>query len=288
MLTVDYFTPIVDDPYTFGQVAAANSLSDVYAMGGRPIAMLSIVGFPKDKLPLSSLEAMLRGGSDKAKEAGVNVVGGHTIDDSDPKCGYAVVGIVHPMKVWKNVGARPRDALILTKPLGTGIIATAIKKGKAPQASVEAAVQVMTALNRAAAEALAQVGEPHAVTDVTGFGLLGHLREMTGGSKVHARVSVRDVPLLPAVRELAREGFVPGGTKRNLRSSSGHVAWDQTVTDIDQLILADAQTSGGLLIALPAAEADRLLAEHARRGVESKKIGTITEEDPAGGIDVLP
>ena len=288
VLTVDYFTPIVDDPYIFGQIAAANALSDVYAMGGRPLAMLSIAGFPRDKLPLSVLEAMLRGGADKAKEAGIHVVGGHTIADSEPKCGYAVVGLVHPQKIWKNVGARPGDRLILTKPLGTGIISTAVKKQRAPAASIEAATKTMLVLNRAAAEALSAVGGAHAVTDVTGFGLLGHLREMTQGSKVHARLAVRDVPFLPEVFELVREDFVPGGTKRNLRSLADVVRWDASVTREQQLALADAQTSGGLLIAIPADRVDQLLAELAKRGVEPKTIGSITDDDPVGGIDVLP
>lgn len=288
VLTVDYFTPIVDDPYIFGQIAAANSLSDVYAMGGRPIAMLSIAGFPRDKLPLSALEAMLRGGADKAKEAGIHVVGGHTIADSEPKCGYAVVGVVHPQKIWKNVGAQPGDLLVLTKPLGTGIISTAIKKQRAPAPSVDAAVKVMLMLNRAAAEALSAVGGAHAVTDVTGFGLLGHLREMTQGSKVRARLSVRDVPFLPKVLELAREGFIPGGTKRNLKALTDIVRWDASITREQRLVLSDAQTSGGLLIAIPADRIVQLLAELTKRGVESKTIGSITDDEPVGGIDVLP
>ncbi len=187
VLTVDFFTPIVDDPYAFGQIAAANSLSDVYAMGGRPIAMLSIVGFPRDKLPMTVLGEVLRGGAEKAQEAGVSVVGGHSIDDAEPKVGYAVVGLVHPARIWRNVGARPGDALVLTKPLGTGIISTAIKQAKAPERAVTAAIRTMATLNRAAAEAAATV-PVHAATDVTGFGLLGHLREMTRGSKVRVRL----------------------------------------------------------------------------------------------------
>ena len=186
VLTVDFFTPIVDDPYAFGQIAAANSLSDVYAMGGRPIAMLSIVGFPRDKLPMAVLGEVLRGGADKAREAGVSVVGGHSVDDAEPKAGYAVVGLVHPDRVWRNVGARPGDALVLTKAIGTGIISTAIKQAKAPARAVDAAVRSMSTLNRTAAEAVGTV-VVHAVTDVTGFGLLGHLGEMTQGSKVSAR-----------------------------------------------------------------------------------------------------
>ncbi len=209
MLTVDFFTPIVDDPYDFGQIAAANSLSDVYAMGGRPIAMLSIVGFPRDKLPMTVLGEALRGGAEKAREAGVSVVGGHSIDDAEPKLGYAVAGLVHPARIWRNVGARPGDALVLTKPLGTGIISTAIKQAKAPERAVTAAVRRMATLNRSAAEAAATV-PVHAVTDVTGFGLLGHLREMTRGSKVRVRLHARADPAPAGRRGACRGGSGPG------------------------------------------------------------------------------
>jgi len=286
VLTVDYFTPIVDDPYAFGQIAAANALSDVYAMGGRPVAMLSIAGFPRDRLPLALLGEILRGGAEKGQEAGVSVVGGHTIDDQEPKIGYAVVGLVHPGKVWKNVGARVGDRLVLTKPIGTGIISTAIKKGEAPPRAVEAATRTMAALNRDAAEAVAEVGA-HAVTDVTGFGLLGHLREVTAGSKVRARVRAGRVPVLPEVRELAAAGFVPGGTKRNARAVRGVVQWDPGIDETTRTVLVDAQTSGGLLIATGRGEA--LLAALRARGLaEAALIGEIVEEDPLGGIQVVP
>lgn len=286
VLTVDYFTPIVDDPYAFGQIAAANSLSDVYAMGGRPIAMLSIVGFPKDKLPLGVLGEILKGGAEKGREAGVAVVGGHSIDDAEPKIGYAVAGLVHPARIWKNVGARPGDALILTKPLGTGIISTAIKQGKAAPATVEAAVRTMATLNRAAAEAAAQV-LVHAVTDVTGFGLLGHLREMTCGSGVRARLAAGRVPLLPDVVALAQAGYVPGGTKRNLRAVAGIVRWDAGIPEPLRTAMGDAQTSGGLLIATP--DGIGLLRALERAGVtEARQIGEIVGDDPAGTIEVTP
>jgi selenide, water dikinase len=284
VLTVDYFTPIVDDPYAFGQIAAANSLSDVYAMGGRPIAMLSIVGFPRDKLPLGILGEILKGGAEKAREAGVSVVGGHSIDDAEPKVGYAVAGLVHPARVWKNVGARPGDALVLTKPLGTGIISTAIKQGKAAPATIEAAVRTMATLNRAAAEAVSQV-EVHAVTDVTGFGLLGHLREMTGGSGVRARLEASRIPLLPDVVSLAEAGLVPGGTRRNLKSVAGVVRWDAAIGEPLRAVIGDAQTSGGLLVATPAAGA--LLRALETAGVSgAARIGEIVAEDPAGTIEV--
>ncbi len=284
VLTVDYFTPIVDDPYAFGQIAAANSLSDVYAMGGRPIAMLSIVGFPKDKLPLGILGEILKGGAEKGREAGVSVVGGHSIDDAEPKVGYAVAGLVHPARVWKNVGARPGDALVLTKPLGTGIISTAIKQGKAAAATIETAVRTMATLNRAAAEAASQV-EVHAVTDVTGFGLLGHLREMTCGSGVRARLGASRIPLLPDVLTLAQAGFVPGGTKRNLRAVAGVVRWDDAIPEPLRTVIGDAQTSGGLLVATP--EAPALLRALEKGGVAgAARIGEVVAEDPAGTIEV--
>jgi selenide, water dikinase len=286
VLTVDYFTPIVDDPYAFGQIAAANALSDVYAMGGRPIAMLSIVGFPKDKLPLGLLGEILKGGAEKGREAGVSVVGGHSIDDAEPKVGYAVVGLVHPARVWKNVGARPGDALVLTKPIGTGIISTAIKKGAAPETAVTAAVRTMATLNRAAAEAVSEV-LAHAVTDVTGFGLLGHLAEMTMGSGVRARLTASRIPLLPDVVRLAEAGHVPGGTKRNLRFSATVTRWDAAIAEPLRAVLADAQTSGGLLVSTPDARA--LLAALERAGVGgASQIGEVVAADPAGTIEVVP
>ena len=285
VLTVDYFTPIVDDPYAFGQIAAANSLSDVYAMGARPITMLSIVGFPRDKLPLGILGEILKGGAEKGREAGVSVVGGHSIDDAEPKVGYAVVGLVHPARVWRNVGARPGDALVLTKPLGTGIISTAIKQAKAPPATVEAAIRTMATLNRAAAEAAATV-PVHAVTDVTGFGLLGHLRGMTAGSGVAARLQAARIPLLPDVVALAEAGLVPGGTRRNLRAVADSVRWDAAITETLRAVIGDAQTSGGLLVASP--DGPGLLRALERAGVgEARQIGEVTGEDTAGSIEVV-
>jgi len=286
VLTVDFFTPIVDDPYAFGQIAAANSLSDVYAMGGRPIAMLSIVGFPKDRLPLGVLGEILKGGAEKGREAGVAVVGGHTIDDPEPKVGYAVAGLVHPGRIWRNVGARPGDALVLTKPLGTGIISTGIKQAKAPAAVIDAAVRTMATLNRAAAEAAATV-PVHAVTDVTGFGLLGHLREMTRGSAVSARLEAARIPLLPGVVPLAEAGLVPGGTRRNLAAVADVVRWDPAIPEPRRAVIGDAQTSGGLLIATP--DGRGLLQALARAGVTgAAQVGEITGEDGGGTIEVRP
>jgi selenide,water dikinase len=286
VLTLDFFTPIVDDPYAFGQIAAANSLSDVYAMGGRPIAMLSIVGFPRDKLPMTVLGEVLRGGAEKAQEAGVSVVGGHSIDDAEPKVGYAVVGLVHPARIWRNVGARPGDTLVLTKPLGTGIISTAIKQAKAPDRAVTAAIRSMGTLNRSAAEAAATV-MVHAVTDVTGFGLLGHLQEMTQGSKVRVRLHAGRIPLLPDVVALAEAGLIPGGTRRNLHAVAGTVRWDASIPEVLQFVIGDAQTSGGLLVATP--DAPALLRALAAAGVDgAAEIGEVLAEDPTGTIEVAP
>jgi len=284
VLTVDFFTPIVDDPYAYGQIAAANSLSDVYAMGARPLAMLSIVGFPRDRLSLDILGEILRGGADTAREAGVSVVGGHSIDDAEPKVGYAVVGLVHPARIWRNVGARPGDALVLTKPIGTGIISTAIKNAKGPPAAVEAAVRTMTTLNRQAAEAATAV-VVHAATDVTGFGLLGHLRGMTTGSKVRARLHASRIPLLPDVVALAEAGFVPGGTRRNLQAVASVVRWAAAIPEPLRAVIGDAQTSGGLLVATP--DGPALLAALARMGVaRAAQVGEILEEDALGTIEV--
>jgi selenide, water dikinase len=255
-------------------------------MGGRPIVMLSIVGFPRDTLPMAILGEILRGGAEKAREAGVSVVGGHSIDDAEPKVGYAVVGLVHPGRVWRNVGARPGDALVLTKPLGTGIISTAIKQAKAPERAVTAAVRMMSTLNRAAAEAAAKASV-HAVTDVTGFGLLGHLREMTLGSKVRVRLHAGRIPLLPDVEALAEAGLVPGGTRRNLDAVAPAVRWDPSLSEPRRFVIGDAQTSGGLLIATPDGAA--LLQALAAAGVEgAAEIGEVVGEDPEGTIEVGP
>jgi len=264
--TVDFITPIVDDPYAFGQIAAANSLSDVYAMGGRPLTALNIAGFPADALPISILSQILRGGSDMVAEARATVVGGHTIDDREPKYGLAVTGLVHPDRIWRNSSGRGGDRLILTKAIGTGIVATAIKRGAASPAVVADAVGSMRTLNRAAATAAAEVG-PHACTDVTGFGLLGHLFEMTIASKLGAKISWRRVPVFEGVWDLVRAGMVPGGTRRNLEYVSASVDFASTVPPEARLVLADAQTSGGLLIAVAPEKSGALLTALRRQGV---------------------
>jgi len=263
--TVDFFTPIVDDPYDFGQIAAANALSDVYAMGGRPLFALNIVGFPRDTLSLDILGKIVEGGAAKAAEAGIAIIGGHSIDDAEPKYGMVVIGRVPPDSIVRNVGARVGDRLFLTKPLGSGIITTAIKRELASPILIERITSLMTTLNRAASDAMVSVG-PSAATDVTGFGLLGHLSEMVSGSGVGATVSLDRVPIPPDVWDFARQGVVPGGTLRNLSGLDGKISWGNGIERVDQIVLADAQTSGGLLIAVSPDRADRLRHELLRRG----------------------
>jgi cysteine desulfurase NifS/selenium donor protein len=285
--TVDFFTPIADDPFDFGAISAANSLSDVYAMGGRPLFALSVVGFPSRRLPLEVLERILEGAAEVAAEAGIPIVGGHTVDDTEPKFGLAVTGLVHPDRVVTNAGAREGDVLVLTKPLGTGILATAVKRGLADEAAARRMVAVMRRLNRAAAEAMVEVGA-HAATDVTGFGLLGHLREMAAASGVDALIEAGAVPLLEPARDLAAADVVPGGTLENLEHVSPFVDWADGLSRVDRLLLADAQTSGGLLIAVPADRAEALLQALRERGVgESRAIGRASGRG-TGRIRVTP
>jgi selenide, water dikinase len=260
VVTADFFTPIVDDPYDFGRIAAANALSDIYAMGARPLFALNLVGFPRDLLGRGVLEAILRGGGDVVRSAGAVVLGGHSIDDPEPKYGLCVVGEVSPDRVVRNSTARAGDVLVLTKALGTGVISTAIKAGAAPATVAVAAVASMTSLNQAAAEAMRRHGV-HAATDVTGYGLLGHLREMALASGVSARIDAGAVPVLPGAEELVAAGHLPGGTRRNLADLGDAVAWDPAVPEARRWLLTDAQTSGGLLIALSPDAAERLVAE---------------------------
>ncbi|HEX9189231.1 MAG TPA: selenide, water dikinase SelD [Vicinamibacteria bacterium] len=284
--TVDFFTPIADDPFDFGAISAANSLSDVYAMGGRPLFALSVVGFPSRRLPLEVLERILEGAAEVAAEAGIPIVGGHTVDDTEPKFGLAVTGLVHPDRVVTNAGAREGDVLVLTKPLGTGILATAVKRGLADEAAARRMVAVMRRLNRAAAEAMVEVGV-HACTDVTGFGLLGHLREMAAASGVDAEVEAGAVPVLEPARDLAAADVVPGGTIENLEHVSPIVDWAAGLSRVDRLLLADAQTSGGLLIAVAPERADALLGRLLGTGVEwSRRVGRFPSPG-AGRIRVL-
>ena len=248
--TLDFITPVVDDPYVFGQIAAANALSDVYAMGARPIFALNVVNFPRETLPLEQLGLIVKGGADKAAEAGIAILGGHSVDDPEPKYGLVALGVVHPDRVITNRAARVGDALVLTKPLGIGIITTALKRDAAPPAAIESAVSSMAALNRSASEAMVRVGVS-AATDVTGFGLLGHLAELSRASGVGARIEAASVPVIPDARPLARAGFIPGGSRRNLEAVADFVSWNEALDEPARLTLADAQTSGGLLISVP-------------------------------------
>ncbi len=277
--TLDFFTPIVDNPYDFGQIAAANSLSDIYAMGGTPLTALNIVGFPINDLPKETLTAILQGGADKAKEAGIPIVGGHSVDDKEPKYGMVITGEVSEKNLVRNSTARHGDALMLTKPLGTGIIATAIKKGKASAESISAATESMSTLNKAGAEAMKQVNV-HAATDVTGFGLLGHLLEMCQASNVSAEVNFGSLEFLPGARELAEAGIIPGGTKRNLDYVKESVTFDSALSETDQFMAADAQTSGGLLVALPENEVqDFISAFDSDYFYTPIQVGSITDSE---------
>ena len=286
--TVDFFPPIVDDPFKFGEIAATNALSDVYAMGGKPVIALNIVGFPVD-LPHEILGKILSGGASKAEEAGVLIVGGHTVDDAEPKYGMSVTGVVNPGEQVTNAGAKPGDVLVLTKPIGTGIITTAGKQERVSAETLDRAVSIMGELNRKASEAMMHVGV-HACVDITGFGLLGHLRLIAQGSDVRARVSVGAIPVIEGVNELLDMGIAPGGTHRNLESLDHVVDWYADVPEQTKILLADAQTSGGLLIAVAPQKADTLLQALADAGVQTRAvIGEILE--PSSGdtsLEVVP
>ncbi|QCT03346.1 selenide, water dikinase [Paenibacillus algicola] len=275
--TVDFFTPIVDDPYSFGQIAAANAISDIYAMGGTPLTALNIVAFPISTLDKSILSDILRGAGDKLKEAGITLVGGHSIDDKEPKFGLAVTGTIHPGKVRTNAGAKPGDKLVLTKPIGVGILSSSIKKDLLSKEEVERLTAVMSQLNKIAAEVMAHY-TVHACTDVTGFGLMGHALEMAKGSGTGITITKSDVPLLPRVRELAEAGVIPGGTKNNHEHVKGDVDFPDEMDQIDRWILCDAVTSGGLLISVQGDEADQLLQQLKERGLEAAVIGRVGEE----------
>ncbi len=275
--TVDFFTPIVDDPYTFGQIAATNALSDVYAMGGKPLTALALVCFP-EKVDLEILERILAGGLSKMIEAGCTVIGGHSIRDEETKFGYSVTGMVHPQRVLANGGAKSGDALIFTKALGTGVISTAIKKGLAEPAWIDAAVQSMTTLNKRAAEVITNGEyEIHAMTDVTGFGLIGHAREMALASNVALRFSSKDIAILPGALECIRAGNVPGGLKANRDFAECMVNYESQISDELKTLLFDPQTAGGLLIAIAPNDSNLLVTELQAAGVPARNIGNVTE-----------
>ena len=275
--TVDFFTPVVDDPYTFGQIAATNALSDVYAMGGKPLTALALVCFP-EKAELEILARILAGGLSKMIEAGCTVIGGHSIRDEETKFGYAVTGTVHPKKVLANKGAKPGDALIFTKALGTGVISTAIKKGKAEPAWIDAAVQSMTTLNKRAAEVIVDGNyRVNAMTDVTGFGLIGHAREMALASNVTLQFFSKEIPVLPGAFECIRSGHMPGGLTANRDFAECVVGYDAPISDDLKTLLFDPQTAGGLLISIAADERERLVVELRAAGVLARHIGNVTE-----------
>ena len=266
--TIDFFTPIVDDPADFGAIAAANALSDVYAMGARPLFALGITAFPREKLTSGLLEKIVAGGAAKMAEAGIAVVGGHSVDDPEPKFGYAVTGEVHPDRIVSNHGARPGDLLYLTKPLGSGLVATAIKRGLCPPALEREAVAVMSLLNRAASEAMVGAAVT-AATDVTGYGLIGHLANLKGG----ADIEFSAIPFMNGVRELAERDLFPAGSRRNHAAYRDHVDWGG-IQEIDQMMLCDAQTSGGLLVAIPSQNAQKF-----ELGLESAtRIGVMRDD----------
>jgi selenide,water dikinase len=277
--TVDYFTPIVDDPRMFGQIAAANALSDVYAMGGKPLTVLNIVGFPIQTLDPSILAEILQGASEKVVEAGAVLVGGHSIDDQEPKFGMAVTGTVRPDRIWTNHGAQVGDVLLLTKPIGVGILTTAIKRDLLDDAEIDMVTQVMAQLNKGAAEALLD-RQVNACTDITGFGLLGHVQEIAGGSKVGIVIEASQVPVLPRAYELAQQGVIPGGTQANHRWIADNVTYDEALSQAEQYVLCDAVTSGGLLVSIPQAEAESSLEALQARGIEAAIVGHVVADHP--------
>tara|TARA_B100001964_G_scaffold114831_1_gene128032 strand:+ start:2071 stop:3018 length:948 start_codon:yes stop_codon:yes gene_type:complete len=276
--TVDFFTPIVDDPYQFGQIAAANSLSDIYAMGGQPLFALNVVGFPIKELPKSVLTEILQGGADKADEAGITIVGGHSINDKEPKYGLVVTGEVNKNQFIRNDTAKEGDVLVLTKPLGIGIIATAIKKGEANKSLIDAAVEVMVTLNKSAADIMNSL-EVHAATDITGYGLLGHLSEICNGSYVSSEIQVSEIPYINGTSELAEKGIISDGSKRNFKTSKKYTKFSESISETEKFILSDAQTSGGLLISLSENQANEYLNQFRNEtGMEAAVIGKIVKK----------
>jgi selenide,water dikinase len=273
--TVDFFTPIVDDPYTFGQIAATNALSDVYAMGGRPVSSLAMVCFP-EKGDFTVLEQILAGGLSKMAEAGCTVVGGHSIRDPEIKFGYAVTGTIDPKRVMTNAGAKAGDHLVLTKALGTGVISTAIKRGEARQEWIDAATRSMTMLNRAAAE-IALKYDVHGMTDITGFGLIGHAREMALGSNVAMEIEAAKVPAMTGALECIRAGFIPGGLKANREFAECVVEYANGVLEELRTLLFDPQTAGGLLVSVAAEDSEKLVSELREAGLPGAQIGRVVQ-----------
>jgi selenide,water dikinase len=282
--TVDFFPPVVDDPYDFGAIAAANSLSDIYSMGAKPISALNIVGFPEKGIDRDILNEILRGGLDIAKSAGMPIVGGHTLKVPEPFYGLSITGSIHPERILSNANARHGDVLYLTKPLGTGLITTAAKNGKADETIVQNAIEIMKELNKEASEAISLVcpKDPNyncAVTDITGYGLLGHLLEMLAASGRSAIIDYSKIPLIPGVNELAKLDLFPGGSRSNLQNSEGDVVWEGSFEQHEKLIISDAQTSGGLLISIKSGLAQRLESEMKNRKQNFAVIGEVIERE---------
>jgi selenide,water dikinase len=286
VLTTDYFTPIVDDPYWFGAIAAANSLSDVYAMGGKPVAALNVAMFPEKPEFFPTIKKILQGGIDKMSEAGVSIIGGHTIKDKEPKYGFAVLGLIHPGKILDNTKAKAGDAVILTKKIGTGIIAKGVKDGVCSDKTIEEFTRSMATLNQRASEIMLHVGVSTA-TDITGFGLLGHMYEVLKASRCSAHVYSSRVPFFADAVRLAEMSKVPGGTRANLRSFGPYIRWRAGVTDTEKYLLNDAQTSGGLLIFLPSEKRDKLVSELQGDGILAAHIGDVSEEIPKDEIRIF-
>ena len=279
VVTTDFFTPIVDNPYDFGRISATNALSDIYAMGARPLFVLNLVGFPRKLLRDGILDEILRGGSDVTRAVGIPTLGGHSIDDNEPKYGLVVIGEVHPDRMVTNSGAQIGDVLVLTKPLGSGVIATAIKRGEVDENVIADAVQVMTTLNRSAAEAMLSA-EVQAATDVSGFGLLGHLRGMMSASGTSATLETARIPFLAGARELTEAGHVPGGTRRNLEDLAGDLDFADSVDEVTRILLADAQTSGGLLMCVAPDRLTALLTDLEGHTPSASVIGEVVQGQP--------
>lgn len=281
VLTVDFFTPVVDDPYMFGAIAAANSLSDIYAMGGRPVVALNVAAFPKEAEFIPFLKEIMRGGVEKMAEAGVSIMGGHTLKDREPKFGFAVMGLIHPGRILDNSKARAGDALILTKPLGTGIVSTGLMSNVASQASMEEFTNSMARLNKRASEIMLDTGVSTA-TDITGFGLIGHLLEVLNASNLRARLHSAKVPYFKEVERLFGMGKIPGGTMENVRNFDPYVEWDKAVGTVERILMHDAQTSGGLLIFAPPGKKDRLVESLIKDNITAAHIGDVMENAPPG------
>jgi len=275
--TVDFFTPIVDDPFDFGAIAASNSLSDIYAMGGKPLFALNIVGFPSNRLPMSVLEEILKGAQHIADKAGIHIIGGHTVDDTEPKFGWTVTGVIHPNKVIKNNSAKSGDVLILTKPIGTGILSTGLKQNLLDEETIFELKNTMIELNKDAAEAMMETGVS-SCTDITGFGLLGHLLEMMNASNTSAFIELEKIPMLNNVLEFASSGIIPGGTKDNYKHTLNDVKYSDEISELRRLIVNDAQTSGGLLISVPEARQNQMMNALNKKGViKAVVVGKVTD-----------